>query len=44
MLIHTAEPPEFFEPLDYTNERWLELALYPDRRYQDRSRFPRSRS
>jgi hypothetical protein len=25
---------------DYKNERWLELALFPDRRYQDRTRFP----
>ncbi|MGE3520386.1 MAG: amidohydrolase family protein [Vicinamibacterales bacterium] len=40
VLIHTADPAEFFQPLDYHNERWLELALYPDRRYQDRSRFP----
>lgn len=32
VLIHTAEPPEFFQPLDYENERWLELALFPDRR------------
>ena len=32
VLIPTAEPPAFFEPLDYTNERWLELALFPDRR------------
>jgi predicted TIM-barrel fold metal-dependent hydrolase len=31
-FIHTAEPQEFFQPLDYTNERWLELALFPDRR------------
>jgi predicted TIM-barrel fold metal-dependent hydrolase len=31
-FIHTAEPPEFFQPLDYENERWLELALFPDRR------------
>jgi predicted TIM-barrel fold metal-dependent hydrolase len=38
--MHTADPAEFFQPLDYNNERWLELALYPDRRYQDRSRFP----
>ena len=27
VLIHVAEPPAFFEPLDYNNERWLELAL-----------------
>ena len=32
VLIHTAEPPAFFEPLDDSNERWLELALFPDRR------------
>lgn len=40
VFIHTADPAEFFEPLDYHNERWLELALYSDRRYQDRSKFP----
>jgi predicted TIM-barrel fold metal-dependent hydrolase len=38
VLIHTAEPPAFFEPLDYTNERWLELALYPGRRNYDASK------
>jgi uncharacterized protein len=32
VIIHTAEPPEFFKPLDMRNERWLELALFPDRR------------
>jgi predicted TIM-barrel fold metal-dependent hydrolase len=32
VLIHTAEPPAFFEQPDYTNERWLELALFPSRR------------
>jgi predicted TIM-barrel fold metal-dependent hydrolase len=32
VIIHTAEPQEFFAPLDYSNERWLELALFPDRR------------
>jgi predicted TIM-barrel fold metal-dependent hydrolase len=31
-FIHTAEPQEFFQPLDHSNERWLELALFPDRR------------
>ena len=40
VFMHTADPAEFFQPLDYNNERWLELSLYPDRRYQDRSRFP----
>ena len=40
VFIHVADPSEFWKPLDYNNERWLELALYRDRRYQDRSRFP----
>jgi len=32
VFMHTAEPQEFFRPPDYTNERWLELALFPSRR------------
>ncbi len=32
VIIHTAEPSEFFAPLDMSNERWLELALFPGRR------------
>jgi predicted TIM-barrel fold metal-dependent hydrolase len=40
VLIHTAEPAPFFEPIDNTNERWLELALYPGRRYPP-GQFPR---
>jgi predicted TIM-barrel fold metal-dependent hydrolase len=40
VLIHVAEPSAFFEPLDYNNERWLELALYRNRRYQD-PKYPR---
>ncbi len=40
VFIHTADPEKFWEPLDYNNERWLELALFRDRRYQD-PRFPR---
>jgi predicted TIM-barrel fold metal-dependent hydrolase len=32
VIVHTAEPQEFFSPLDMKNERWLELALFPDRR------------
>ena len=31
VLIHTAEPAEFFEPHDATNERWLELKIHPNR-------------
>jgi predicted TIM-barrel fold metal-dependent hydrolase len=40
VFVHTADPAEFFEPLDYENERWLEMALFESRRYFDRSRFP----
>lgn len=40
VFIHTGDPAEFFAPLDYTNERWLEMALFPNRRFNDRSRFP----
>jgi predicted TIM-barrel fold metal-dependent hydrolase len=40
VFIHTADPAEFFEPFDYRNERWLEMSLFPGRRYFDRSRFP----
>ena len=37
VFIHTGDPEQFFRPLDYTNERWLEQALFPERRYpQDR--------
>ncbi len=32
VFIHTAEPQEFFQPLDNQNERWLELALFANRR------------
>jgi uncharacterized protein len=32
VFMHTAEPQEFFQPLDNHNERWLELALFADRR------------
>jgi predicted TIM-barrel fold metal-dependent hydrolase len=32
VFIHTAEPQEFFQPMDMSNERWLELSLYQDRR------------
>jgi uncharacterized protein len=40
VFIHTADPEQFFEPIDYNNERWLELALFPNRRYPP-DRFPR---
>ena len=31
VLIHTAEPRQFFEPHDKNNERWLELKERPER-------------
>jgi len=40
VFIHTADPEQFFEPIDNANERWLELALFPGRRYPP-DRFPR---
>jgi predicted TIM-barrel fold metal-dependent hydrolase len=37
VFIHTGDPEQFFHPVDLTNERWLELSLFPERRYpQDR--------
>jgi len=32
VFIHTADPAEFYQPVNYTNERWLELELFPSRR------------
>jgi len=40
VFIHTGDPAEFFEPLDYENERWLEMALFEGRRLNDPGRFP----
>jgi uncharacterized protein len=31
VLIHTAEPWSFFQPMDQSNERWLELKTHPGR-------------
>jgi predicted TIM-barrel fold metal-dependent hydrolase len=31
VLIHTAEPAAFFQPMDKYNERWLELKQFPGR-------------
>lgn len=40
VFIHTADPQEFFEAMDMKNERWLEIALFGDRRYPA-DRFPK---
>ena len=40
VVIHTADPVAFFEPVDETNERLEELIEHPDWWFGDRSRFP----
>ena len=32
VLIHTADPKSFWDPMDANNERWLELATHPYRK------------
>jgi predicted TIM-barrel fold metal-dependent hydrolase len=39
VLIHTADPEQFFAPIDMHNERWLELGIYPNRAYPQ-DKFP----
>jgi predicted TIM-barrel fold metal-dependent hydrolase len=40
VFIHTADPQEFFKSdINYNNERWLELALFPGRRFPP-DRYP----
>jgi len=39
VFIHTGDPEEFFKSIDLTNERWLELSLFPGRRYPQ-DQFP----
>lgn len=39
VLIHVAEPAEFFKPRDRFNERWLELKIHPNR-HRPPDRFP----
>jgi uncharacterized protein len=39
VFIHTADPAEFFKPIDMSNERWLELSLFPERRFPP-ERYP----
>src|SRR5687768_8462305 len=31
VFIHTGDPQEFYQAHDYRNERWLALALFPNR-------------
>jgi uncharacterized protein len=39
VLIHTADPEQFFAPPDNHNERWLEMGIFPGRAYPP-DRFP----
>ncbi|QDS96579.1 Amidohydrolase [Roseimaritima multifibrata] len=43
VLIHTADPVAFFQPIDRNNERWEELSRHPDWSFyndQPEDRFP----
>lgn len=35
VLIHSADPKQFWQPIDKNNERWLELKLHPGRRHDN---------
>ena len=36
VLIHSADPKQFWDSIDNQNERWLELKTHPGRRYTDK--------
>lgn len=40
VLIHSADPKSFWDPMDEHNERWLELATHPDRKRSDTDPAP----
>lgn len=40
VLIHTADPKPFWDPMDEKNERWLELATHPGRKRSDTNPVP----
>jgi predicted TIM-barrel fold metal-dependent hydrolase len=40
VLIHTADVPSFWDPMDRYNERWLELKLHPNRRRSPNDPIP----
>jgi predicted TIM-barrel fold metal-dependent hydrolase len=40
VLIHTADPEPFWEPMDEHNERWLELKTHPERKRSDTDPAP----
>jgi uncharacterized protein len=36
VLIHSADPKSFWDPVDKNNERWLEVTIHPDRSYYNK--------
>ena len=40
VIIHTADPEPFWEPMDEHNERWLELKTHPERKRSDTDPAP----
>jgi predicted TIM-barrel fold metal-dependent hydrolase len=40
VLIHTADPKSFWDPMDEKNERWLELKTHPSRKRSDTDPAP----
>jgi len=40
VLIHAADPAQFWEPMDANNERWLELKSHPNRKRSDTNPAP----
>jgi len=40
VFIHSADPKQFWEPFDSTNERWLELKTHPRRSRNDDADVP----
>ena len=40
VLIHSADPAQFWQPMDSTNERWLELKLNPNRKRSETDPVP----
>lgn len=40
VLIHSADPKQFWDPFDKNNERWLELKTHPNRKRGDNDPAP----
>jgi predicted TIM-barrel fold metal-dependent hydrolase len=40
VLIHAADPKQFWQPADYNNERWLELITHPGRKRSNTNPAP----